>query len=221
MELTLLCYNIHSGKTIFYRPSLHHIINFIRKQSPDIIALQEVHNNSGQGWQFNELSQALPMHGSFGGNIQIKDGLYGNATFTKPPITLSNQTFLPSEREQRGLLQTAIEVQGQPVYIFNTHLGLGRKERSNQLELIREIMVDCPYPCILMGDFNTTNPMALPDMVDIGKKTGKDSQATIFPLKKRIDFIFASSSFEILSYEVLSHISYSDHYPIKAKVRLR
>ncbi len=221
MELTILCYNIHSGKTIFYRPSLHHIIGYLQEQSPDIIALQEVHNNSGQGWQFNELSQALGMHGSFGGNLQVKDGLYGNATFTKLPITLSNPIFLPSEREQRGMLHTAIEVQGLPLYIFNTHLGLGKKERLNQLELIRDTLEDCPYPCLLMGDLNTTTPLELRDMVDVGKKTGKDSQPTIFPLKKRIDFIFASSSFEILEYEVFSNISFSDHYPIKAKLRLR
>ncbi|RXT05858.1 endonuclease/exonuclease/phosphatase family protein [Ammoniphilus sp. CFH 90114] len=219
MQLNIICYNIHSGRNLFYRPTLDLIIQFLKEQSADIISLQEVHHNSKQGWQFDQIMKGLAMDGSYGANVKITDGAYGNATFSRYPIVWSKNVWLPSQKEQRGMLHSVLEIQRKKVHIFNTHLGLGKKEREMQLEALTHTVEECGSSCLLMGDLNTTVSLPFPNMIDLGKKAGKESQPTIFPLKKRIDYIYASSSFELLHYEV-NQVNHSDHYPIKATVQL-
>lgn len=217
MEITICCYNIHSGKNIFYWPTLKKMIDFFRERKVDILALQEVHNNSTKGWQFNIIQDSLGMAGSYGGNLPLGDGHYGNATFSRFPIIHSQNTILPSEKEPRGALSTTLLIDDYPVQLINTHLGLGRKERTIQMNQIEQLL-SADQPNLLVGDFNTTAPHSFP-LDDLGKRAGKEDKPTIFPLKKRIDFIFASSSFELIDYEVLE-MELSDHYPVVASLRL-
>ncbi|MEW9672056.1 endonuclease/exonuclease/phosphatase family protein [Ammoniphilus sp. 3BR4] len=219
MELKIVCYNIHSGKNLFYRPTLDSIIEFLREQAPDIVSLQEVHNNSKQGWQFNQIKEALAMNGDFGGNVKIGDGMYGNATLTRFPLIQSKNIPLPSQKEQRGVLCSTIDIKGRTIEVLNTHLGLGKKERESQLEHLAMLLDKSSLLHILMGDFNTVVTIPFPDMMDLGKKAGKESLPTIFPLKKRIDYIYASSSFHLSSYEVIP-VTHSDHYPITSVIGL-
>lgn len=219
MDLKILCYNTHSGKNLFYKPTLDSIIEFLLAQSADIICLQEVHNNSKQGQQYQRLKEALAMNGEFGGNITIADGMYGNATFSRFPLVQSSNIALPSQKEQRGVLYSTINFKGHAIDVFNTHLGLGRKERESQIRLLETTLSNSSVPCILAGDFNTTASIPFSNMMDLGKKAGKESLPTIFPLKKRIDYIYASSAFHLSSYEVIP-VTYSDHYPLTAVINL-
>ncbi len=218
MKITVCSYNIHSGKNIFYWPTLKKMINFFQMKNLDILALQEVQNNSNKGWQFNEIKNSLAMQAIYGGNISLGDGQYGNATFSRFPILHCQNIMLPSEKEQRGALCTTLLVHNRPVQMINTHLGLGRQERTLQINQLEQLLSP-DQPNLLAGDFNTTSPNAFPLLDDLAKKAGKEGDPTIFPLNKRIDFIFASSSFELIEYEVLD-LELSDHYPILASLRL-
>lgn len=220
MQFTIGTYNIHSGKDIIYRATLHKMMEFIKSLSVDILALQEVQNNSKNGWHFNELQQYLVHEGVYGGNIKLADGQYGNATFSAFPIIESENVSLTSSKEQRGALCTTIQIGEHRVRILNTHLGLGRRERSQQMNEVNQLLMNTSFPNLLVGDLNTTAPLLFTDMVDLAKKIGKEGVPTIFPLKKRIDYILASKSIELMDYEVIP-VTFSDHYPVKATVRLR
>lgn len=218
MRFTLCCYNIHSGKNIFYWPTLTKMIDFFQEKKPDLLALQEVHNNSSKGRQFSKIKQSLGLEAGYGGNLSIGDGHYGNAIFSRFPIIHYQNTLLPSEKEQRGALSATLLIDQRPIQLINTHLGLGRQERTLQLKQIEQLLTP-DQPNLVVGDFNTTAPRSFPQLDDLGKRAGKEDHPTIFPLNKRIDFIFASSVFELIDYEVLK-LDFSDHYPIMASLRL-
>jgi endonuclease/exonuclease/phosphatase family metal-dependent hydrolase len=222
MELILYSYNIHSGKNIFFRKTLPEIIDFFKDNPFDIIAFQEVHNNSKNGWQFSLLKEQLQVHGVFGGNLTIADGHYGNAILSKYPITQSENHLFPSEREQRGVLMAKIAIaDGQSLAVCNTHLSLQKKGRAQELASLESTLLTdgTPYS-VVMGDFNARNLRLFPHFLDCAKVKGKDGNSTIFPLSKRIDYIFVSTSIEVLEYEVVP-VPYSDHYPIRARISVQ
>lgn len=220
MKINVCSYNIHSGKNIWHRSTLHKMIRFFRRNPVDILAIQEIHNNSKHGWQVDVWSNQLHMESAFAGNVLIKDGFYGIAVFSRFPILKSEHVKLTSHKEQRGALFLKLQIADSTISIINTHLGLGRKERMVQLKELEDLISSDPCPTLLFGDFNTSSPLSIPSLIDIGKKAGKDDLPTFFPLRKRIDFIFASSSFQLMDYHVVP-IPYSDHYPVRASLQLR
>lgn len=108
-------------------------------------------------------------------------------------------------------------------------LGMGQTfvRQERQMEIVRNLIRDTPHPIILMGDFNNTaysyiyRELKSEGLYDAYKEAGNGLGQTfnlkVFPL--RIDYILASESIEILSFENYK-LPYSDHYPITAKFRL-
>jgi endonuclease/exonuclease/phosphatase family metal-dependent hydrolase len=191
------------------------MITYFQQHHADILALQEVHNNSKHGWHFEQLKKALNLHNAFGKNVSVADGGYGNAIFSRFPILQWDNISLPSHREQRGLLSTMIDIDGHPIQVWNAHLSLHKSTRITQMKTLEQLTLKETKPCFLMGDFNTTTPSPLSNLVDVGKKAGKSHLPTLFPLRRRIDYIFSSPSFECVEYQVI-RLSYSDHYLLKA-----
>jgi endonuclease/exonuclease/phosphatase family metal-dependent hydrolase len=219
MKLDIYSYNIHSGKNVFYKYSLHHIIQYFKQHHADILALQEVQNNSKYGWQYDLLKTNLNMFSVFGSNVSISDGSYGNAIFSKFPIINNQNHLFPRFKEQRGVISADIDVNGTVLKVFNTHLSLGKKEKTSQMKDINGFIQEAKFPTILMGDFNTTKPIDFTNMIDCGKAKRKEAQPTIFPLRRRIDYIFTSNLFNLLDYEIIP-VTYSDHYPLKVTISL-
>ena len=220
MKISVCSYNIHSGKNIFHRPTLQKMIRFFRRNPIDILAVQEIHQNSKHGWQVDVCKNQLEMETAFAGNVLIKDGYYGIAIFSRFPILKSEHVKLTSQKEQRGLLHLKLKIDGSEVNVLNTHLGLGRKERMIQLNELEDLISSDSSPTLLFGDFNSSSSLSLPPLIDLGKKAGKEELPTFFPLRKRIDFIFTSPSFQLVDYDVIP-VQYSDHYPVRASLVLR
>ncbi|MBP1933953.1 endonuclease/exonuclease/phosphatase family metal-dependent hydrolase [Ammoniphilus resinae] len=218
MEICIYSYNIHSGRNIFFRKSLQNMIDYFLKNPPDILAVQEVHDNPKHGHQFQIIRDSLSMFGSFGGNLRIGTGYYGNAIFSKFPIELEKNIALPGHAEPRGVLQCMINIHSQAFTILNTHLGLSKNERRQQIQMLSSLVSSLSGPILLAGDLNTTESPIFPKLDDAAKKLGKDSISTVFPLNRRIDYMYATSKVHLVSYEVVK-IPYSDHYPLKAVLR--
>ena len=76
------------------------------------------------------------MDGAFAANINRPTLKYGIATFSKNKILNKEHIFLKSKAEQRGFLYTNIFSEKYCIDVINTHLGLDKDERIEQLNQI-------------------------------------------------------------------------------------
>lgn len=220
-EIKIVSYNIHSGLNKDMFPTLFDIIDFLRVLNADVICLQEVNESAKAGFQVSSFKEELKMYSHFGANVVELGSNYGLVTYSKYPIKSENHIYLSSEREQRGMLHTLINIDGRKIHIINVHLGLGKKERQVQVqELLEFIKKLGNEPYIVVGDFNEDNmPLEDGTLKDVAKQLDKANILTFAVGLERIDYIFTSPNIEILDYDVLIK-NMSDHYPIVAKLKI-
>ncbi|RDY24055.1 hypothetical protein CHF27_005585 [Romboutsia maritimum] len=200
-------------------PTLFDIIDFLRVCNADIICLQEVNESAKVGFQVSSLKEELNMFSHFGANVVDLGLNYGLVTYSKYPIKSENHIYLSSDREQRGILHTVLNVDGRNLNVINVHLGLGEKEREIQIkELIGFINSLGGEPYIVVGDFNEDNlDIDENKLKDVAKKLNKSNILTFSTGLDRIDYIFVSPNINVIDYEVLIK-NMSDHYPVVAKI---
>lgn len=112
------------------------------------------------------------------------------------------------------------------------HLVPAWRKRSQEVIKIREFLdelfrLDRDLPCIVCGDFNdapvsfTYNVMR-GDMEDAWMDTGTGMGITYheMPFLFRIDYIFHTKRLHTLRTEVLTDVTLSDHYPLRAVFQL-
>jgi endonuclease/exonuclease/phosphatase family metal-dependent hydrolase len=161
LKLRVATYNIHKCRGIDRRTSPTRIISILRELDADILCLQEVVNAPGTHLydQANEIERALPGYTHhFGANRPLHGGTYGNLTLSRLPIRSWHNHDLTSHREERGVLQTDIELGAQLLHVFNVHLGTGFNERRRQARLLLgEKILTSPgltAPRLVVGDLN-------------------------------------------------------------------
>jgi len=243
-DIKVMTYNIHHAGTDAIL-DLERIAVIINTSGADIIGLQEVDNHFSERSNFEDqakwLSNYLGMHYAYGANLDydpLQEGegrrQYGTAVLSKYPILsaenhlLSTITYLGNPTEQRGLMETVINVKGNYVQFYNTHLDDQRAEqRYLQIKEIHDIANQKEGTSIIVGDFN-----AAPESVEVLKMTAqyKDVFAELgqnndftFPANKpdsRIDYIFTSEDVKICTGEVIN-TNVSDHLPITAELVLK
>lgn len=223
--LKVMSYNIHHGKDIFGRHSLDEIAQIIKDTDADIIGLQEVDNGVARSRfkdQIKYLAEKLSMNYIYGHNHNLLGGKYGNGILSKYPVENYENLYLPSGREQRGLLSASINVDGRQMDFLVTHLGLNQGERHKQIKSIMKYLETLSNPVVLLGDFNARSDaeemrLLQQKLIDTAALANKDKEATFnLPiLSERIDYIFLEFDFSPRSYEVIKSRA-SDHYPITA-----
>lgn len=192
----------------------------IRALDPDIVLLQEIdrfHGRTGGIDQVAYFAEALGMEGAFSPNVVQGNGQYGTAILSRFEIIDSGRFPLPNSAggEPRGLQWAGLEVGGQEVRVYNTHLqnklvGL----REAQARHVAGILAGEEQPTILGGDMNATantptlGPL-LAQLVDAWPVAGSGPEGT-GPNGARIDFVMASPTLEPRSAQVMRS-SVSDH----------
>lgn len=159
--ITVMTYNMHHGVGIDGVFDLDRIAELIRENDVDLVALQEVDVETERvnGIHIMKyLSDTLNMSWVFGQNLSFQGGGYGNGILSKYPVSVWKNDHFPSfnEGEQRGLLQTLIDVQGKEIIFWNTHLD-HRPEDTERLQSISAILQKAgptTCPIIVAGDFN-------------------------------------------------------------------
>jgi endonuclease/exonuclease/phosphatase family metal-dependent hydrolase len=100
-------------------------------------------------------------------------------------------------------------------------------KRGQQVLLVKQDAAKCPYPYVIMGDFNDTpasyavNQMAKGlknAFVEKGFGMGRTYNGD-FP-NFQIDYIMASPQFDVLNYKIIEK-KLSDHYPVRSDLMLR
>ncbi len=212
--LRIVSYNIHSGKDFLWRTRLNEMAATLLELHADIICLQEIHQNNRYGDQVGFFAQAFSMQSAFSPSIPLDGGGYGNALFTCLPIRNVETKKLPAKREARSLLQVSLTNNVKEINLWVTHLSLDKKSRYRQMESIsQEIERRKNDSLILLGDFNTTNPVLPPSLIDSAKAANQTSSPTVFIPRLRLDYVFATADWHVIDYRVVD-VRWSDHYPI-------
>ncbi len=158
----VMTYNIHHGEGLDGEVDLKRIAGVIRKEKPDLVALQEVDKGTERTWHRDfpaELAALTGMTCVFSNNYSFQGGEYGNAILSRFPVkSVANHHYrMLRIGEQRGLLQVVVDVKGQELVLLNTHLD-HRPDDSERLasaaELHRVVEQYEGRPIILCGDFN-------------------------------------------------------------------
>lgn len=243
-DLRVMSFNIHHGADPADNLDLERIAEVIENSDAEIIGLQEVDNHWSARSDFQDqaahLAERLDMHYVYGANLdraptegQDERRQYGTAILSEYPILNSENHLLTSieyaERptEQRGLLEAVINVKGNHIGFFNTHLDHQRSEqRRSQVKEILAITEDSAGPAVLVGDLNAVP--GTPEMNDILTRftdvfaaLGQDDDFT-YPIEnpnRRIDYILTKGAIDPRFAEVIDTDS-SDHLPVIADLTI-
>ncbi|MEO2061905.1 MAG: endonuclease/exonuclease/phosphatase family protein [Christiangramia sp.] len=237
-SIKVMAYNIHHANP----PSkpdvidINAIVNAIRNQNPDVVALQEVDVNTKRSGSINEaekIAEQLDMNFFFGKAIDYDEGEYGVAILSKFPLSETVVNKLPVEAgtngEPRILLTAKIKTpKGYEVRFGSTHLD-AQSASTNRLVQIQEIIdiaKDEDLPFIIAGDFN-----ALPQSEVIGILDDhfvRSCRLCPFTIpasnpSRTIDYIafhHPDNKFEVEGHKVVDESYASDHRPVTAVVKI-
>lgn len=231
IRIRIVSYNIHHGEGTDGKLDLARIAQVLREAEPDLVALQEVDQNTKRTDNVDqavELGKLLKMNSVFGGNIDLQGGHYGNAILTKYSTISSTNHPLPSlaSGEQRGVIEADITVPGlkQPLKLLATHLDHrgDDQERIESCEAIARLTQDWGNrPALLAGDLNAT-PESKPLRILEREWTraNREIQPTIPSGKptRQIDYILLrpAGGWKVVEYRVLDAPVASDHLGILA-----
>ncbi|GIP40530.1 metal-dependent hydrolase [Paenibacillus sp. J31TS4] len=240
VKVKAMSYNIHHGAGDDNVLDLKRVGDVLAASGADIIGLQEVDNHWSSRSDFEDearwLADYLGMQYAFGANLDRdpleEDGnrrQYGNAVLSRYPIIAQENHLLTSDpleprAEQRGMLEAVVNVKGNHVHFYSTHLGLSVAERTVQTGEVARIVSERGGTAIVTGDFN-----AAPDTVEMENMAvfedafASSGDAYTFPVENpriRADYIFFTGDMDWVSAEVI-RTNASDHLPVTAEFLLK
>lgn len=237
-SIKVMTYNIHHANP----PSkpdvidLNAIVSVIEAQDPDLVALQEVDNNterSGEGNQAEMIAEKLGMYVYFAKALDYEGGEYGNAILSKFPLKNSKSQNLPiepgSNAENRVMASASLELpDGTEIVFASTHLDYKADSPSRilQIEKIIEISEENTIPMILAGDFNDSPGSETINLLDNAFSLSCRSCPPTIPVNeptRAIDFIafnHPDGKFKAKSHHVIDETYASDHLPVVALIDL-
>jgi endonuclease/exonuclease/phosphatase family metal-dependent hydrolase len=227
--LAVASYNIHSGVGLDRRRSAARIASVLKELDCDLYALQEVDNQPGdheESMQLEYFERALSMTAVPGLRIVRQTGEYGNAILTRLPVlSVQRHDLSHSSFEPRGALDVLVKVNGHPLRVIATHLGLSRSERRAQWRALMLVQAETSghVPTILLGDMNEWYPRAM-TLQEAHRAFGPTPAPVAFPSFApflALTRIWVRPRHALLSLAV--HRSQtarraSDHLPVKALV---
>lgn len=237
VNVKMMSYNIHHAEGVDRVLDLERIAKIIEDEGAEIIGLQEVDNHWSERSAFEDqakwLAERLGMFYVYAANLDrdpLNEGeprrQYGTAILSKYPILNSENHSLTriGNTEQRGLLEATINVKGNHLNLYNTHLALTTAEREIQMKEIIAIAAESKGPQVIMGDLNAVpesiemQPMYAHYLDVFADQPEAYTYSATNPTK-RIDYIFTSSDIKTVEADVI-HTLASDHLPITAEIVL-
>jgi endonuclease/exonuclease/phosphatase family metal-dependent hydrolase len=233
----IVTYNVHRCVGNDRRLDVARVAAVLAELQPDIVALQELdvgRRRTNHVDQAHEIARRLSMTHHFHAAMQVEEERYGDAILTVYPERLVKAGPLPGlprvrGLEPRGALWVEVEIDGRPVQIVNTHLGLVPREQQLQAAHLAGSAwldhADCRSPAILLGDFNATASSVVyrtlvRRLQPARQLAPRKSPTSTFPSQLpvlRIDHLFVSAGVEVLDvtapFTPLTRVA-SDHLPL-------
>ncbi len=162
--MRLLSFNIHGciGRRGIADPDA--ILRVIEEADADVVALQEVHDESRTDRSFLRALETRLAYPSviYGPTMRKDEADYGNVLLSRiPPLSHERIDLSQPGREPRGGIRIRFAFQSRDFEITATHLGLAPRERRAQIERLALRDSTTPKPGtvrILMGDLNEWLP---------------------------------------------------------------
>ncbi|MCO6187797.1 endonuclease/exonuclease/phosphatase family protein [Rhizobium sp. L1K21] len=237
-KIRILTYNVHSCIGTDRKIDPARVADVIAAYEPDIVGLQELDMNrqrSGSVDQADIIAALLKMKTFSHPTIHTAAEKFGDAILTALPMEVKKVGILRSIREPRGVAWVEVDVDGQPLQVINTHLGVLRRERMPQITtLLGNAWLDHPdcrgKPTVLMGDFNAipASPgyrQIARQMRDIWQDVSGKPAPTFHSRYRvfRLDHIFLSGGVRGVSAQIPSTPltrTASDHLPLVGEIEL-
>lgn len=228
-QLRILTYNIHHGEGEDGNFDLPRIAGVILAARPDLVALQEVDDQTTRSSgidQAAELGRLTGMHVVFGKAMDYAGGGYGEAILSRYPIEKSRNHILPAGEghEPRAAIEVVVGAGpgGSRVRFIGTHLDHTRDEtdRINQAREILHIFKDDGIPMILAGDLNAeSDSETMRILYSEWSDTFTDDPQPTFPVEnpqRRIDYVLyqPAAAWRVVGKEVIDERIASDHRPV-------
>lgn len=232
-RLVALTFNIHGGLG-GGGLDLERIAREIEAWDADVVLLQEVDRFRKRSRFLDEptwLGTRLDMNVVFGRNVVRPPerrgsprSEYGTAVLSRLPVRRWENRLLPRYpgQEQRGLLRVTLDLDGQPLDVYNTHLQHTRgRIRIVQMQAVRRMVRQSSYPFLLGGDLNATPDS--PAMAVAGSfardpwpVVGRGPGLTVPPRvpRRRIDYVLHSDALRPTSAQVFQS-AVSDHRAVR------
>lgn len=227
---SVVSYNIHQGIGRGGQKDVAGIALLLRRLRPDLAGLQEVDNRHGAGEeesQLERLARETGMRAIAGPTMTEPDGDYGNALLVRHRVVEVHRVDLSYPgREPRGVLEVKVDIEGAPLRVAVTHLGLRPAERRWQVKKLLLTLGDSPEcPLVLMGDMNEWLLWGRPARWlhrSFGRAPALSTFPAFFPLFA-LDRILVRPGEALLRLEVVDTPEarrISDHLPLQAEIAL-
>jgi len=213
---------------------LDDVARVLRRESPDVVALQEADGPSIWSGQFDHveyLARAAGLeHFVRGSHVQTMKLSYGTALISRLPLTdARGVTFPPSPpTPPKGFTMARVPWPGQgdfQVEVVSVHLDFSRASvRRRQVDELAEHLFTRKGPLVVMGDFNADwsneegPPRRLATRLKLRAYRPEATDMPTFGAKKRLDWILVSSPLEMVEYETLPD-PISDHRAVAAVLK--
>lgn len=220
MQLRVVSYNIRHGHDVNLDMSV--LAKDLLQVRPDVIGLQEVDVGTsrvqGRDTLF-ELAQATGFaHYRFCRAIDFAGGQYGTAILSRYPILSFKVIPLPTPAhvEGRAVGHAILDVDGERVDFFNTHLTYESAElRKPQFDLLAALTAQFPG-WILTGDFNTAD-LSCFDAFPAASLANPGKYVTFPESGEGIDNVVCDASRRITDTGILQNF-HSDHVLLWAEI---
>lgn len=174
--MKLVTWNIHSFVGRDGVASVERIAAAIKRMDPEITLLQEIDFRSLDTSALDLLRQSTGKNAVTAPALGDGDRWYGQILFSDYPIAEEciHDLSVPG-REPRRMIDVTVETPEGPLRVLATHLGLSRRERKMQFDMVAQIVGrDDDCPTVLGGDLNEW----LPARQLVNRLMGPDSAST-------------------------------------------
>ncbi len=214
-------YNVHG-----LRDDLVALASVVRELEPDVLVVQESPRRLRWRSRCADLARRCHLVYAAGGGPAVGNLILVNLRVAVPESWTLRYPLVPG-RHLRGAVFARCVVEGVPLTVAGTHLGLVPDERLAQAGLLREAFAGVEGPTVLAGDFNEPAEEPARRLLADGRvdAAGADGAPT-YPASgggRRIDALLVDPGVTVSGYRVVSSPATaraSDHLPVVADLSL-